>query len=102
MRVVWSPRAIDRVVEIATFIAQDGPTAAREWVERLFGHVDTQLAAFPLSGKPARDVDADSTRELVFESYRVFYDVGEAVEILTVRRGSELIDAHDLRSGPAT
>jgi plasmid stabilization system protein ParE len=100
MRVVWSPRAIDRVVEIATYIAQDSPRAAREWVERLFDHVDTQLAAFPLSGKPARDVDADDARELVFESYRVFYDAGDSVEVLTVRRGSELIDADELRSGP--
>lgn len=101
MRVVWSPRAIDRAVEIATYIAQDGPAAAREWVERLFAHVDTQLAAFPLSGKPARDVDADDARELVFESYRVLYDVGDTVEILTVRRGRELIDADELHSGPA-
>ena len=101
MRVVWSPRAIDRVVEIATYIAQDSPAAAREWVERLFGHVDTQLAAFPFSGKPARDVDTDDARELVFESYRVFYDVGHTVEILTIRRGRELIDADELHSGRA-
>jgi plasmid stabilization system protein ParE len=101
MRVIWSPRAIDRVIEIATYISQDSAAAAREWVERLFSHVDTQLAAFPLSGKPARDVDADDARELVFESYRVFYDVGETVHILTVRRGSELIEADELQTGPA-
>lgn len=93
MKVVWSPRAIDRVVEIATYIAQDSPAAARQWVDRLFSHVDSQLSAFPLSGKPARDVDTDDARELVFESYRIFYDVGDAVEILTVRRSSEIIDA---------
>ena len=101
MRVIWSPRAIDRVVEIAAYIAQDSPAAARGWVDRLFDHVDGQLSAFPLSGKPARDVDADEARELVFESYRVFYDVGERIEILTVRRGRELIDADELHSGPA-
>lgn len=101
MRVIWSPRAIDRVVEIATYIAQDSPTASREWVDRLFDHVDMQLAAFPLSGKPARDVDTDDARELVFESYRVFYDVGDTVEILTVRRESEQINADELRAGPA-
>ncbi|MEL7668524.1 MAG: type II toxin-antitoxin system RelE/ParE family toxin [Actinomycetota bacterium] len=101
MRVVWSPRAIDRVLEIATYIAQDSPAAAREWVERLFGHVDAQLAAFPLSGKTARDVDTDDARELAFESYRVFYDVGDTVEILTVRHGRELIDPDELGSGPA-
>lgn len=101
MCVIWSLRAIDRVIEIATYIAKDSPAAAREWVMRLFDHVDTQLAAFPLSGKPARDVDTDDARELVFESYRVFYDVGDTVGILTVRRESELIDSDELRSGPA-
>jgi plasmid stabilization system protein ParE len=101
MRVVWSPRAIDRVAEIATYIAQDSPAAARDWVERLFGHVDTQLTSFPFSGKPAWDVDTDDVRELVFESYRIFYDVGDTVEVLTVRRGRELIDSDELRSGPA-
>ena len=101
MRVVWSPRAVDRVVGIATYIAQNSPAAARDWVERLFAHVDTQLAAFPLSGKPARDVDVGDARELIFESSRVFYDVGDSVQILTVRHGSELIDADELRSGPA-
>jgi plasmid stabilization system protein ParE len=78
VRVVWSPRAIDRVVEIATFIAQDSPASAREWVERLFGHVDTQLAAFPLSGKPARDVDADNARELVFEQTTLLHGISTA------------------------
>ena len=101
MQVLWSPRAIERVVEIASFIAQDNQAAAREWVERLFGHVDAQLTAFPLSGKPARDVDTDNARELVFESFRVFYDVGDVVEILTVRRGSEHIDANELRPSSA-
>lgn len=101
MQVIWSPRATDRVVEIATYIAEDSPTASREWVKRLFDHVDEQLGTFPFSGKPARDVDTDDARELVFESYRVFYDVGDTVEILTVRRGTELIDADELRPGPA-
>lgn len=101
MRVVWAPRAIDRVVEIATYMGQESPDGARAWVDRLFGHVDSQLSMFPLSGKPARDVDTDDARELIFESYRVFYDVGDVVEILTVRRESELIDVDELRTGPA-
>ncbi len=101
MRVRWSPRAIDRVAEIAGFIAQDSPGNARAWVERLFDHVDTQLSAFPLSGKSARDVDVDGARELIFESYRVFYDVGDVVEILTVRRDSENVDSLESESGPA-
>ncbi len=101
MKVRWSPLALDRVVEIATYIAQDSPGNAPAWVDRLFGHVEMQLSDFPFSGKPARDVDTDDARELVFESYRVFYDVGDVVEILTVRHDGELIDPDELHSGPA-
>lgn len=97
MRVGWSQIALGRVVEIATYISQDSHAAAEAWVHRLFDHVETQLGDFPLSGKPAREVDADGARELIFESYRVFYDVGDAVEILTVRRCSEVIDEDELR-----
>ena len=97
----WSPLALDRIVEIAGYIAQDSPASAIAWVDRLFDHIDAQLSDFPFSGKPARDVDTDDARELVFESYRVFYDVGEVVDILTVRHDRELIDPDELRSGPA-
>lgn len=97
MKVLWSPLALDRVNEIAAYIGQDSPRSAEAWVGRLFDAVENQLNAFPLSGKKARDVDTVSARELVFESYRVFYDVGETVEILTVRRSSELIDEAELQ-----
>jgi toxin ParE1/3/4 len=96
MRVEWSPLALDRVFEIADYIAADSPANSEAWVERIFDHVDTQLSRFPMSGKPARDVDTDEARELVFESYRVFYDVGDCVEILTVRRCSELVDGAEI------
>lgn len=101
MRVRWSPLALDRVGEIATYISQESPSNAEAWVNRLFDHVEAQLGDFPLSGKPARDVDSDGARELVFESYRVFYDVSDVVEILTVRRSSELIDEDELSRGHA-
>ena len=95
MRIVWSPLASDRVDEIADYIAQDSPVAATNWVERIYAAVG-QLGEVPYSGKPGRDVETEDVRELVFESYRVFYDVGDCVEILTVRRGSELVDENEL------
>jgi len=35
-------------------------------------------------------------RELIFGAYRVFYRVGSAVEVLSVRHGSQLIRAHEV------
>ena len=96
MSVRWSPHALDRVVEIAGYIAQDSPQAAEDWVDRIFDAVE-QLGAFPRSGKPGRDIEPSDAREFVFESYRVFYDViDDDAEVLTVRRCSEQIDPGEL------
>lgn len=97
MRVEWSPLAAERVDEIAAYISQDSPEAAAAWVERIYDAVGKQLSEFPLSGKSGRDIDTEGAREFVFEAYRVFYDVGDVVQILTVRRSSELIDERELR-----
>jgi plasmid stabilization system protein ParE len=97
MRVEWSPLASKRVDEIADYIVQDSLKAAVAWIERIYDVVDKQLGEFPLSGKPGHDVGTEGAREFIFESYRVFYDVGECVQILTVRRHSELIDEGEFR-----
>ena len=91
MRVVWSNRAEERVLEIAAFIAQDRPQAAIRWANSIFDSVEA-LADQPLMGKPGRDIMTPGIRELVVGDYRVFYEVGECVDIHSVRHGSELID----------
>jgi len=95
MRVVWSKRATSRIIEIGRYIAQDSPQNAQRWVEEVFGAVEG-LADFPEMGKPGRDVTTPGVSELVFGNYRVFYEIGTAVDILTVRRCSELIDEDEL------
>ena len=91
MKVVWSSRAEDRVLEIALFIAQDRPQAAITWARSIFEAVEA-LADQPYMGKPGRDIMTPGIRELVIGEYRVFYEVGENVDVHSVRRGSELID----------
>jgi len=50
-----------------------------------------RLAAFPESGRVVPEVGARTVRELIYGAYRVFYRVGSAVEILSVRHGSQLV-----------
>lgn len=50
MKIIWSPLAVDRVSEIAEYIALDKPSAAERWVEQIFGSVK-QLEKFPDSGR---------------------------------------------------
>jgi toxin ParE1/3/4 len=97
MMVVWSKRATARVIEIGRYIAQDSPQAAERWIEQIFDAVEG-LADFPRLGKPGRDVSTPGVRELDFGDFRVFYEVKSTVDILTVRRASQLIDEDEFVS----
>ena len=60
MKVQWAPLAIDRVAEIAVYIAEDNPIAAEKWINGAFARVG-QLGRFPKSGRqipetPRKDI----------------------------------------------
>lgn len=95
MKVVWSPLALQRVQEIALFIATDQPKAAAKWVDNLFASVE-RLQEFPNTGRIVPELNTRSIREVIFGAYRVFYRVRNDVEILTVRRGSQLLRLDEL------
>ncbi len=94
MKVEWSPLALDRVSDIARFIARDNPAAAERWINELFDAVE-RLAEFPESGRIVPEVGVQRIRELIFGAYRVIYSVRGKVEILTVRRGSQMLDKRE-------
>lgn len=95
MRVEWSPLALDRVSDIARYIAKDNPDAAIRWVNELFEAVE-RLADFPESGRVVPEVGVRRIRELIFGAYRVIYSVSSMVEGLTVRRGSQLVQLSEI------
>ena len=95
MKVEWSPLALDRVSEIARYIAKDNPDAAERWVNELFDAVE-RLVDFPESGRVVPEVGVRRIREVIFGAYRVIYSVKDKVEILTVRRGSQLLDVGEI------
>jgi plasmid stabilization system protein ParE len=90
VQVVWTDPALERVDEIAVYIARDDPDAAARWTVALFDVV-ARLVDFPESGRTVPELGARDVRELIFGAYRVFYRVGPAVEVLSVRHGSQLI-----------
>jgi addiction module RelE/StbE family toxin len=95
VKVEWSPLALDRVSDIARYIAEDNPGAAERWVSELFDSV-ARLADFPESGRVVPEVGVRRIREVIFGAYRVIYSVKDKVEILTVRRGSQRLDVSEI------
>ncbi len=100
MRISWSPLALERVEDIARYIAQDDPQAAARWVAGLFDAVE-RLAELPQSGRVVPEVGVRRIRELIFGAYRVIYSVRDRVEILTVRRGSQLLRRGEIGDEPS-
>lgn len=90
MRVEWSPLALERIDDIAQYIARGDPEAAVRWVVDLFDAVE-RLADHPESGRMVPEVAIRRIREVIFGAYRVIYSARGKVEILTVRRGSQLL-----------
>lgn len=94
MKIVWSPLALDRVEEITEFIANDSPSAALNWAEGLFAVVE-RLIDFPESGRVVPEVGSRRIREVIYGNYRVIYSIKERVDILTVRRSSQLLSVDE-------
>jgi len=85
-QVIWSDKAITDLRDICSYIAQDNPEAALRMGNGILDHVQI-LAKFPLIGPAYPRGTRGPLREIVFRSYRIFYDVSEEsgrVDILHV------------------
>ena len=97
MRVLWSPLALERVNEIADYIAEDDVQAARVFLIGIFG-AGERLQRFPNSGRVVPEVRRPNIREIVFKGYRVIYRVErKRVSILTVRHGRQRLPLEEAR-----
>ncbi len=96
MKIKWSPLSIDRVTEIALYIATDKVGAADKWIDSIFSAVE-KLSEFPQSGRIVPEFKNENIRELLHGNYRIIYQVSQSeIEILTVRHGKQLLDDNDI------
>jgi plasmid stabilization system protein ParE len=96
MKLVWSPLALQRVSEIAFYIARDDPDAADRWVVSVFERVE-QVRDFARSGRRVPEVGRVDIRELLYGNYRIIYRIEpKRIAILTVRHGSQLLPVDEI------
>ena len=96
MRIQWSPLAVDRVSEIADYIARDNPLAADKWARSVFDRVK-QVEDFSESGRYVPEISRKDIRELVYGNYRIIYRVeAKVVSILTVRHVRQILPIQDI------
>ena len=96
MNIVWSPLAVDRVSEIAAYIARDKPLAAEKWVKTVFSKIE-HLKSSPEIGRIVPEIDNGRFRELIYGNYRIIYRIElEQISILTVRHGKQILPIEEI------
>lgn len=85
MRVRWSERAYEQVVEIFEYIARDRPNTAEAVLLSFLERVEL-LADLPEQGQPWGDGTRPDLRAIIHESHRIVYRIADdEVAVLSVR-----------------
>ncbi|MDE2149303.1 MAG: type II toxin-antitoxin system RelE/ParE family toxin [Gammaproteobacteria bacterium] len=86
MRLEWTEPVLADLETINDYIAQDSPTNANRFVDRLFTAADSLTDSLRI-GRPVPEADdaSEEFRELIFGDYRIIYRVVSGrVQVLAV------------------
>jgi addiction module RelE/StbE family toxin len=89
-QIVWTEQATADLEAIATYIAENNPSAAQRTITAIVARVE-QLQTVPLIGTIYPSGSMGRFRKIVSGNYRIFYRVAEEakqVEILTIWHSS--------------
>ena len=96
MTIIWSPLAIDRISEIADYIAKDKPLAAEKWINIVFAKVE-QLESSPEIGRIVPEINNNQFRELIYGNYHIIYRIEKKqISILTIRHGKQILPTNEI------
>ena len=91
MRLRWTRRAKEDLVEIGRYIAEDKPGAAERWVRTLIRSA-RRAAELPMAGRRVPELMREDVREVLVRGYRIVYRIdGKVVWIVTVFEGHRLL-----------
>ncbi|MBC2705667.1 type II toxin-antitoxin system RelE/ParE family toxin [Desulfobacula sp.] len=98
MKIIWSPLAINKASEIADYIAQDKPSAAKRWINEVFIKVE-QLKSSPQIGRVVPEISDNRFRELIYGNYRIIYRMEiKRISILTIRHGKQILPIDEIKT----
>ncbi|RJP60366.1 MAG: type II toxin-antitoxin system RelE/ParE family toxin [Deltaproteobacteria bacterium] len=91
MRVHWTNTAVEHLLAIYEYIAQDSPVYAQRMIDRLTRRSE-QIATFPLSGRMVPEYEAQDIREVIEKPYRLIYRIKpDQIEVLAVVHSAQLL-----------
>ena len=87
MKIELTKMAIRDLRALREYISRDSEVYADRFLDKLVASFRS-LAEFPKLGRVVEDSETPNVRELVFQSYRIFYRIlPDKIEILTVIHG---------------
>ncbi len=90
--VVWSPRAVEDVRAIVTYIAEDSLAYAKSVAQKIVAST-RRLSTFPMSGRVVPEFGDESIREVFAYSYRIIYRIeGQTVTVAAVVHGKRPVE----------
>jgi toxin ParE1/3/4 len=99
MKVVWSKESITKLLEIETFIAEDSPARAGEFIDFILSQARL-IEENPKIGRVVPEFSNPVIRELIIKNYRLVYRIHvENIVILTVFEGHRLIRRSEIFLG---
>ncbi len=96
MKLIWTELAVEKLEELADYIALDKPLAALMWVETIQKSV-IKLTKFPQIGREVPEIKRSDIREIIDENYRIIYRVEtKHISILTIRHCKQILNKKDI------
>lgn len=96
-KVLWTENAIQDLLGIKAFIAQDSADRAEKWLIELYT-AGENLSQFSNRGRIVPEFNQETLRELLIENYRLVYRIkSTTVEVITVFEGHRQLKAKDLK-----
>jgi len=84
VEITWTPFALDDLQSIYDYIANDSPTYAGRYTDKLIERVDI-LIENPKAGRVVPELENELIRELIEGSYRIIYKITSFNEIGILR-----------------
>ncbi len=83
-KLFWTNSSMDDLQLIYEYISNDAETYAPVFISELMEKVEN-IADFPKMGREVREMEDESVREIIFNSYRIIYKVSkDRIEITSV------------------
>jgi plasmid stabilization system protein ParE len=97
MKIIWTPLSIQRIQEIADYIAIDNISAANDWIDSIFKKVDL-LKSSPELGRIVPEIMKREIRELIHGNYRIIYShSSKQLAILTIRHFKQILPEKEIK-----